>query len=191
MANILDLREQNLEVDNDTIADAPEKESKESSTPTAPQQIPRYIAWDAHEFDPQPKPHDWYLALGILTIGLLVVAVIMKNLLFGIFVTLAGFTLMLFGAKKPRVVHFSLSPEGIRIDNELHPLDTCKSFWILYNPPISKELILIPKSTLAPVLKIPLGEQNPLELRAFLVQFLAEKQFDDSLIDLLAKYLRF
>jgi len=52
-------------------------------------------------------------------------------------------------------------------------------------------LVLVPKSTLAPVLKIPLGEQNPLELRAFLVQFLAEKQFDDSLIDLLAKYLRF
>ena len=46
------------------------------------------VEWSAPEFDYHEKSSDWYWALGIITFGFFVLALLLKNWLFAILVVL-------------------------------------------------------------------------------------------------------
>jgi len=194
MANVLDLRKKEGAGDTFVVADEPDPDAEpaiEPKTPPLTEYTVHGLQWQALEYEMYYKPSDWYWALGILTLGLVVVAAIMQNVLFGVFALLAGFTLAMFGAKPPRVRTFSINHEGVRIDAQLHPFDSLKSFWIFYTPPIHQELRLETKRSLQPHLTIPLGDTNPLEVRVALIPYMPEKPQEESLIEIMSQYLRF
>ena len=58
-----------------------------------------------------------------------------------------------------------------------------KSFWIEYNPEWLKELSLESAKWYMPYIKVLLNEQNPVEVRALIVNFLPEKEHEISLVD--------
>ena len=151
--------------------------------------LPDAITWEAPEYLHIKKSPDWYWAVGILTVGIFVVALIFNNYLFGIFVLVGGFTVALYGARPPRVMRFTISGEGIRIENRVYPFETLKSFWIFYRPPDIKELSVESEKLIMPRIQIPLGDTNPVEVRAFLKQFLSEQQQEESLIDSVTRLL--
>src|SRR3989344_4174032 len=66
------------------------------------------VAWLAPEYDFIPKSHQWYWVVGIMTAALVVVAALIRNLLFGILTVLAGFTIALYGARRPKIVRFAI-----------------------------------------------------------------------------------
>lgn len=158
---------------------------------TAPSPQPETISWQAPEYMYVRKSPDWYWAVGILTLGLFVVAIIFQNVLFGIFMLLAGFTTALYGARAPRTVTFTLSSEGVKIEKRTYPYEMLKSFWIFYYPPHVKELSIESQKLIMPHVKIPLGDANPAAVRAYLQQFIPERQQEESLIDTGARFLGF
>lgn len=160
-------------------------------SPSAQTNLPQTISWQALEYAYIKKTPDWYWAVGILTIGLFIVALIFSNFLFSIFVLLSGFTIALYGARAPQVVSFCLSIEGVRIRDRVYPYDVLKSFWIFYHPPQVKELSIESQKLIMPQIKIPLGEANPAQVRAYLQQFLPERQQEESFIDVSTRYLGF
>ena len=167
--------------------------SNRSKTPTehATPSLPETISWEAPEYAYSKKSPDWYWAVGIFTIGFFVVALVFNNFLFGIFMLLGGFTIALYGARQPRVVRFTISAEGIRIENRVYPYESLKSFWIFYHPPQVKELSVESQKLIMPQIKIPLGDTNPAEVRAYLQQFISERQQEESLIDTMTRFLGF
>jgi len=104
---------------------------------------------------------------------------------------LGGFTIALYGARPPRIISFSLSVEGVRIENRVYPYESLKSFWIFYHPPQIKELSVESQKMIVPQIKIPLGDTNPAEIRAYLQQFIPERQQEESLIDTAMRFLKF
>ena len=156
-----------------------------------PPEAKTLIAWQAEEYSYQPKTKDWYWAILILTIGLVVVAYFLDNFLFGIFVLIAGFTVALYGAKRPRQVTFSLLPQGIQVDKRIYSYRSLKSFWVHYDPPYKKEISIVSKKLLVPRLNLPLGDTDPNTVREILIKFLRESEHHESLTDNVAKYLRF
>lgn len=195
MPNVLDLRNEEVseELEEVNAQDITKEEGLELPPPSSGTSLVDMTGfeWEAPEYNSYNKPTDWYWALGIFTIGLLAVAVIMKNVLFGVFVLLAGFTMGLFGAKPPRVRTFSVSHEGLSIDSETFPFSSLSSFWIFYNPPHQQEVSIETQRSMQRYIKIPLGELNPLEIRKYLLQYIPEKPHEESLIDILSHYLRF
>ena len=184
MPYVLDLSQHKT---NNEPASAETKDAPAS--PPVETKIPESISWQASEYAYVKKTPDWYWAVGILTIGFFVTALIFSNLLFSIFVLLGGFTIALYGARPPRMVSFSLSVEGVRIANRVYPYETLKSFWIFYHPPHIKELSIESQKMVMPHIKIPLGEENPAKIRAYLMQFLSERQQEESLIDVGTRFL--
>ena len=89
-------------------------------------QLPASISWQAPEYVYTKKSPDWYWAVGIVTVGFFVVAIIFNNFLFGGFMLLGGFTIALYGARPPRIISFSLSVEGVRIENRVYPYESLK-----------------------------------------------------------------
>jgi len=104
---------------------------------------------------------------------------------------LTAVVLYIYALKKPRKIKFSISGRGIQVDQSLYGFDGLKSFWIFYEPPEIKELSIRSKKKFIPYVKIPLGNQNPAEIRKFLLKFLPERKHQESIAETLAKKIRF
>jgi len=118
--------------------------------------------WKALEFEKTEKTKSWFIIPGIITI------------IIGIF-----------------ALKFRIDEKGIKIGRKLFDFDELKSFWVFYSPPEEKELSIRSKKMFIPYIKIPLDNQNPNEIRKYLLKFLPEKRHKESVIDIWMKRIGF
>ncbi len=149
------------------------------------------LAWEAPEYIYQEKGTDWYWWVGLAAIVFLGFAIWQGSFLFGVLVLIGWFTILLFAAKRPRTLKFSISEQGVLVENTFYPWQHLKSFWIFYTPPIHKEISFESKKTLMLHLKVPLGDTDPQRAQEILKKYLPEIEQDDSLIDNLARLAKF
>ena len=149
------------------------------------------ISWRAPEYAYYQKSPDWFWAVGIIAVVLVAVAYFTSNLLFGFLIVVGGAAFALFGARKPNIIRASISNEGLHIGNRLFPYETLQSFWIFYRPGGAKELSIESQKLFMTHIKVPLGEQDPNLVREFLLQFLVEKPQKESLVDTVARLIRY
>jgi hypothetical protein len=113
-----------------------------------------------------------------------------KNLITTILFSLLGMIILIKANKKPEIVNFEINPLGVKVGEKLYQFREIKSFWIEYEPELNiKELSLQPKKWYHAFVKIPIYDQNPIQLRAFLLKFLPEVEHKDSLADALSRKL--
>jgi len=149
------------------------------------------IKWSAPEFEYYNKEKSWFVITGIFAIILFLWALFTKNILFVLLIGLGYFSIVAFGLKKPRDIKLAITPKGVQIEKTVYPFDNLKSFWIFYDPDGPKEISLRSKKTVMPYIKIPLGSQNPAEIRKILIKYLPERKHAESLIDNLSRSLKF
>lgn len=175
-----------IERETENGKQAGENEKKETAL------IKSLIEWETLEYEYYPKSSDWYWGIAIIILALVFsVAYFFNNIILGILFFLLGFVILLYGAKKPRMMKFSLTYQGLVIGEKLYPYEHLKSFWLDYKPPERKELIVISKKTLMPKIIIPLAETDPNPIREFLVKILKEEYQEPSLSEEIARHLKF
>jgi hypothetical protein len=133
------------------------------------------ISWDAPEHIHTEKTNDWYWAVGIITITAAALAFIFNNIIFGIFIVVGAFALIVHGSKKPRIVHYEINDRGIVIDTILYPFLTLESFWIDAEEEPSKLLVKSHK-TFMPFISIYIEEVDPEHVRDILLKYIAETE---------------
>ena len=148
------------------------------------------ITWQAPEYIHKEKDSEWYWSVGILTPAGVASAYMFGNFLLTILVFLIGFTMALFGARKPKEITFGINRKGIRADNTLYPFQTLLSFWI-----IEKEhenlLLLTSQKKLSQQIAVPLGDTDPELVQMFLLDHLIEEEDEESLAQRFMDYLGF
>jgi hypothetical protein len=148
------------------------------------------LEWTSQEFKPSGKK-----ALGatILVLATLffVASIISGNFTGAILAVLAGFTLLVFSQKKPRQIKFKINAQGIAVGPEQFDYDTLKKFWIFYDPPRLKEVVVQTSSLLSPRLHLPLGDTDPNAAREILIKYLPEEKQAPSLVDNISRSLGF
>jgi len=147
--------------------------------------------WEAPEFEKKDKNKSWFVLPAIITIILGIIAVATDNILFLVLILLGFFIFYIYAKKEPRIVKFKINEKGFEIDEKLHDFSSIRSFWMFYNPPTEKEISLRSRKTSSPYIKIPLANQNPNEIRKYLLKFLPEKRHKESLIDVWMKRIGF
>jgi len=140
--------------------------------------------WQAPEFDKKEKNKSWFIIPGIITIVLGIFALLTDSTLFLIFVILAFLVFYIYANKEPRIIKFKINEKGIEIDEKLHDFDSIRSFWLFYSPPEQKELSFRSRKIFLPYVRIPLADENPNEIRKFLLRFLPERRHRESVIDI-------
>ena len=153
--------------------------------------IPSRIKWSAPEYEFHEKNSEWYWALGIITAALVLAAVILHNFLFAVLVVLAGFSVGLYGTRRPRIILHEINSGGVSLGNRNFNYENIDHFWINYNPPAKKELILESKKTFSTHTVILLGNADPEQIRRYLLQYLKEKKIEESLVAVIARALKF
>jgi hypothetical protein len=149
------------------------------------------LIWTAPEFTKHKKDAGWFITGGIIALALLIFALYSKNFLFALIIILSAFSVFIWSQKEPRKIKFSITPRGIAIGKTIYNFDNLESFWVFYDPPEIKYLSIISKKIFMPKIAIPLGSEDPNEIREILIEFLPEKEQHESLIDVLGRHLRY
>ena len=166
------------------------KKSEEKAGPqeVAPKKGPRpafsLIKWEAPEYEYRPKSPNWFWSAGIISAAVAAASVLLGNILFAILVLLAGFSVILFGGRRPKIIWFSLTAQGIQIGDRLFPYDNIRSFWIHYDPPYKKILSIELKKVFMPMMLIPLADNDPNVIREHLIKFIKERRHEESFTEI-------
>ena len=104
------------------------------------------------------------------------------------FFALAVVTSMHFW-REAREEKYEIHPHGVMVGDSFHHYHDLDSFWIHYHPEGFHELSLCTGRFLNHYIKVPLKDQDPLEIRAALMQYLPEKKHEEGLEDFLRRRL--
>lgn len=161
------------------------------SAPQTPASVPGSLSWKTEEFAYHPKDLQWFLVAGILALGIFASLLVLKNMFGAATILLFMFIMYLYATKKPDMLSVVVDGRGITVNNKRISYSDISSFWVLYEQPV-KDLIIIQKAKFTPKTIIPLGQVNPVELRALLLaNAIVEKEEEETLTDILARRFGF
>lgn len=189
MAQTIDLRKKNtpLEVPNPPVEPEPVIEPvvesiAEAETPDLPV-LPEAsgIRWFTHLSPPHRKDRIMYATIA-LVIAAVLVAYFAHDFLFTVVLILSAVVLNLNATRPHRQSEITVHATGVSVDDQHHHFADMKSFWIEYQPG-QKELSIELKKGYSPMIKVPLEDTNPLEIRQAMVSYVPEKEHEQSLLD--------
>ncbi len=149
------------------------------------------LEWETLEYQYKPKSNDWFWYLASAALALVIVAFFMHNFLLGIIAVIGAFTMSVMGSRRPEKIIFGVEIKGIRIDNKFYTYANLNSFWLNYDPPDKKELILESKKSLTPRIIINTEDVDPNQIRKTLLKFLKEKKQEDTMLDAIENLIGF
>ncbi len=170
------------------------KQNRDKEIPPPPQVIlepkTQALSWSGPLYAHRPNTK----IIAVVSLVLFAIAALMqifqKNIITTIFFGLLGVVLLIRASKKPEVVDFEISPLGVKVGERLYGFREIKSFWIEYDPTLDiKELSLQLKKWYRAYIKIPIYDQNPVQLRLILLAFLPEAEHEDTLADMVSRKL--
>lgn len=138
------------------------------------------ISWEAPDHLYTDKSNDWYWSVGIITITAAALAFIFNNIIFGIFIVVAAFALIVHASKKPKIVRCEINDRGIVLDNILYPFLSLESFWIDAHDEPPRILVRSHK-TFMPFITIYIEEVDPEKVREILLNYIAETEHHEPL----------
>jgi hypothetical protein len=136
------------------------------------------ISWDAPEHHHVEKTSDWYWGVGIIAITAAVLAFIFGNIIFGIFILIGTVSLLLHSHKVPRIIHCEINDRGVVAGDIFYPFLSLESFWIDPQEHPAK-ILLKSQKFFMPYIAIQIEEVDPEEVRALLLNYIAETEHNE------------
>lgn len=146
----------------------------------------RGLEWIAPEFEEFDKGPSWYWLSLLFAILIVFFAVWRGNFLFGVFAALAEIMVIYWASKKPKIVRFRLTDVGLQMDLRFYPISDFSAFTVS-----DSEIIFQRKAKFSTYLKIYSHLKDIERVRGFLEQRLPTFDYEPSLMDNIARILRF
>lgn len=149
------------------------------------------ISWQAPEFRHYEKNFGWYVTL--VAISALVVGffIIQSDFFAAITTAILAILIILFSRHKPEIVDIELTSRGVKFSNIFFPYKHLKYFWVVHNDN-HKTVIFHTTAFLNNVVILELDDQDPEQVREFLLQYLPEhEQSEETTIQKIAHKLKF
>ncbi len=132
------------------------------------------FVWEAPAWEKADRHPRWYLIMGGIAFLFAAYAVFTSNYLFAFIIFLTAIILVLAGNENPKAVLIQIGDNGIVVNGKLYQFDKLHNFAIIYHPPHTKVLYVEPNNAVLPRLRIDLEDQDPVAIRAHLLQYLDE-----------------
>lgn len=131
-------------------------------------------AWTVQEYEQHERAVSWYIVMITVGLFLILFALFTGNFLFALIIILFGIIMFLQAHQVPLQVPFKITELGVILNDRFYPWIELKDFYIIYQPPMVKTLYLDTVSSFRPLLRIPLLDMNPVEVRNTLKEYLEE-----------------
>lgn len=148
------------------------------------------ITWQAPEYYHRDKSADWYWAVGIIALSAAGTAIILDNVIFGLVIIIATFSLMMYASRRPATIDIEINERGVKTGKMYYPYSNLESFWVEENHSYPK-ILLKSKNVIVPHIVIHIEDEDPNEIRDFLREHLTEEEQSESLIHAIMEYLGF
>lgn len=149
------------------------------------------VSWQAKDYFAPHRGVAWKICMVAVLVGIFVFGVLYEAVSF--FVAMLVFALVYYivHRQKPQDVEIVLSKVGIKVGKRKYPYAKIKHFCLQYDPPYTKALKIHVEGDLAVEVVIQLGDQNPAEVREFLLDKISEREgHQESLTDIFLKLLK-
>ncbi len=132
------------------------------------------FVWEIPAFEKRARGRGWYGGMLLIAVFLVAYAIYTANFLFAFLVLLTALLLLLTGHHEPANVLVQIGDNGLVWNGKLYLFQDMDNFSIIYQPPQTKVLYLETRHVLTPRLRIPLADQDPLQIRDHLKRYLPE-----------------
>jgi hypothetical protein len=151
------------------------------------------IAWKALDHIKEKNSEDWFWIVGIIAVGMIILAVFFDNILFALLIALATFSSFLLAHSSPREIDYEISRKGIRSGDSIYPFSSIESFWIVDEDGYERDRVLLKsKKLFMPMITIPVGNGADLEeVREYLLQYVKEEEMNEPFYEYLMHLLGF
>ena len=149
------------------------------------------ISWKALEYKRKEKTADWYWAVILISLAMVVTSFILHNALFAILIIISTGILMSFSMTAPKTVSISINQKGIVVGKEMYPFATLDAFWVESADGEDQKILLKSKKLIMPLIAIPLEEHHHLDVREFLLNYLPEVEMHEPLSQKIMEKLGF
>ena len=141
--------------------------------------------WTFKEFEHHQHALSWRILIGTLIIAGVAGALWYRNFTFAFLLFGVGIVLIARELQGPETLRVRVQENAMMLLLDEHhqmgrpattiiPWNQIKSFWMYYRPPEAKILYIDFQSPVRQRLKIPLEDQDPIEIRSTLSRFLSE-----------------
>jgi hypothetical protein len=149
------------------------------------------LAWQAPEHSHTDKTNDWYWSVGIIAVTASAIAFIFSSTVFGIFILVAAFALMIKVGNPPENMNYEINDRGIVVGNILYPFLTLESFWIDHEE-VEPRILIKSRKMLMPYISIPIAKGvDPENVRTVLLEYIAETEHREPLTQKILERLGF
>ena len=149
------------------------------------------ISWKALEYKRKDKTADWYWAVILISLAMVVTSFILHNALFAILIIISTAILMSFSMTAPKTVSISINQKGVVVGKEMYPFATLDAFLVESADGEDQKILLKSKKLIMPLIAIPLEEHHHLDVREFLLNFLPEVEMHEPLSQKIMEKLGF
>jgi hypothetical protein len=147
------------------------------------------LHWRAPEHEIMEKSRKWYLYVLLLLVAIVAFAVYTNSPVMAITFIMIGVVGYIFIGKEPRIIDFAITDEGVIAGREIYEFENMNSFWIFYEPDGVKVISLHMKNKIIPYIHIPVHEEDPVEIREALLEYIPEVKQDPSPVDTFERFL--
>ena len=147
------------------------------------------INWQAREYIERKKSAGWYVGLAIVSLALAALAVWLQYWSFLVVIVVAVISLLVYSSRPPRMLHYSLTEDGITEGNNLQPFDKFKAFGV-FNENNHYSIVLTPKSRFGMRTTIYFPETEGEQIVDFFGERLPMEEVHLDLVDKLVRWLR-
>ena len=133
------------------------------------------ISWLVPEFEKHERSKKWYIWAGVISSFLLLFAIFTSNFLFAIIIITAALIIIIHDGKKADEVIILLDDDGVVVGRKFFDYDDLKNFSVLFKPKEDlNNLYFEFKNPVKQRLSVPLFDNDPLQIRDFLLRYLSE-----------------
>jgi hypothetical protein len=130
--------------------------------------------WRFNEYISHDRNFLWYIIFSFLGIGLVVYAIWTDNYLFAFIIVLVGIILFIQSKQSSPEVQCAITEGGVILGDKFYGYGEFEEFFIVHQPPDISVLFIETKDVYRPNISIPLVENDPMDIRSSLREFLPE-----------------
>ena len=162
-------------------------------------EINSLLEWTFPEYPHHQHSSKWYMWMGIIGGAFFFWSLVTQNYFFLVFLVLVFLVIFLHEIHPPQRITIRLLGNGIMFGagddtskHHLYKYSDVRKFWILYEPPMVKNVYIVFRSKWKTRLRIPLEDQDPSTVRRILQEHCREdvEPRDEPLEDMLRRIIR-
>lgn len=148
------------------------------------------VRWQAHEYIHHEKSPLWFIIFAVIVMGLIASAIyLIKSITFAVLIPVMAAALFVYSRRPPRIIDYTLSHQGLHINDRLYPFSDFKSFGIIHDGE-EYSVMLIPTKRFRPGVSVYFPEESGEAIVDMLGARLPMQELHLDIIDMIVRKLR-